>query len=316
MSDTPLYILSLNGGGVRGLATIAFLCKMTAYLKTLRPSFELHTFFDIYAGTSIGALINGFLLVTGKTPEELKLIFKNNIGSIMKMDLTDFIFGIYQTKPKYDGRDKEKFIKSIIGDHKFSSFDKTVIVTAIDVKYRQARIFNSTKVNPALLTSDIINASSAAPCYFPSVRVNNSQDKDEPVRHGWFLDGALIANNPTVCALTSIDPVHKHRRKIVVNIGTGYKVRTISGEKSEDYGTFQWFSTGILTLPANDQLVEQQAKLLLATPDSYLQIDGELPKYMTDTIDDYNHIYLQNLVNLGEQWWDDNKVKFANFFDL
>ena len=108
ISSPPLYILSLNGGGVRGLATISFLCKMTEYLEKKRPGFKLDTFFDIYAGTSIGALICAYFLVSKNTPEEVKHVFKANIGGIMKMDLMDYIFGLYQTKPKYDGVDKEK----------------------------------------------------------------------------------------------------------------------------------------------------------------------------------------------------------------
>ena len=89
----PFYILSINGGGVRGLIVMAFLRKMEAFLKEKNPDFEIYDFFDMYAGTSIGALIVTEFLVQRKKPDNIISFFNENIDRIMLKDVWDKIFG-------------------------------------------------------------------------------------------------------------------------------------------------------------------------------------------------------------------------------
>src|SRR5262245_31631659 len=56
----PKRILSLDGGGVKGIITIAFLEKIEEILKKRScrgDNFRLSDYFDLVGGTSVGALL-------------------------------------------------------------------------------------------------------------------------------------------------------------------------------------------------------------------------------------------------------------------
>ena len=63
----PLRVLSLTGGGYRGLFTASVLAQIVRRLKTTAP---LHQALDVFAGTSIGGLIACGLAV-GRSPTDL-----------------------------------------------------------------------------------------------------------------------------------------------------------------------------------------------------------------------------------------------------
>jgi patatin-like phospholipase/acyl hydrolase len=310
----PFYVLSINGGGVRGLIVMAFLKKMDTYLKEQNPDFEIYNFFDLYAGTSIGALIIAEFLVNRKTPDNILAYLNENVNRIFDKDIWDKIFGKFQTQPMYSGDMKSKSLRDSLGDHKFADFaPKPVIITAYDIGRRSMRIFNSLKVNPDLLTREVVDASSAAPCYYPCVYVSNCHNATDDRDNSWFLDGGIYANNPTLCALLELKKtIAADRQIIVLNIGTGYKLPPLNGWKAQTFGAYQWAMEGVLTIPDSSNLVAQQVEAYVGA-ENYIYIDGPLPSDVSDNADDNSPNNLQYLNAIGEHWWELNKSKFDNF---
>jgi predicted acylesterase/phospholipase RssA len=72
----PRKLLSLDGGGIRGLITIEILAAIERILREQsgKPSLVLADYFDYIAGTSTGAVI-GTLLALGKPVEEIRRIY-------------------------------------------------------------------------------------------------------------------------------------------------------------------------------------------------------------------------------------------------
>lgn len=72
----PRKLLSLDGGGIRGLITIEILARIESIVRAQagRPSLVLADYFDYIAGTSTGAVI-GTLLSLGKPVEEIRRIY-------------------------------------------------------------------------------------------------------------------------------------------------------------------------------------------------------------------------------------------------
>lgn len=50
-------ILSLDGGGIRGMLTATLLVTLENELKTINPEHTLTNCFDFFAGTSTGSII-------------------------------------------------------------------------------------------------------------------------------------------------------------------------------------------------------------------------------------------------------------------
>lgn len=72
----PRKLLSLDGGGIRGLITIEILARIEGILREQsgKPSLVLADYFDYIAGTSTGAVI-GTLLALGKPVDEIRRIY-------------------------------------------------------------------------------------------------------------------------------------------------------------------------------------------------------------------------------------------------
>jgi len=72
----PRKLLSLDGGGIRGLITIEILARIESILRerSRNPSLVLADYFDYIAGTSTGAVI-GTLLALGKPVDDIRRIY-------------------------------------------------------------------------------------------------------------------------------------------------------------------------------------------------------------------------------------------------
>jgi len=77
--DDNLAVLSLDGGGVRGLSPLALLAKLEQTYGT--PSYEI---FDVILGTSTGSII-GSLIAAGLSADEIQKIYREEIHRIFAL---------------------------------------------------------------------------------------------------------------------------------------------------------------------------------------------------------------------------------------
>ncbi|HTU68950.1 MAG TPA: patatin-like phospholipase family protein [Candidatus Baltobacteraceae bacterium] len=73
----PKKLLAIDGGGIRGLIAIEFLCKIEALLRERfdRPQLVLSEYFDYVAGTSTGAII-ATLISLGYSTEAIRRFYR------------------------------------------------------------------------------------------------------------------------------------------------------------------------------------------------------------------------------------------------
>nr|CAH0104999.1 unnamed protein product [Daphnia galeata] len=212
-------ILCMDGGGIRGLVLI----QMLEILESILGG-PVIQYFDCISGTSTGGIVS-LALCTGNSDQECKQLF---------FRLKDRVF--CGSKP-YDSEILESFLKTEFGDRTMADIiGPKVIVTAVkgDTIPADLHIFHNyisaedllsfteeTKGKNAAeqMVWQAARASSAAPVYFRP--------------HDSFLDGALIANNPTLDTLTEITEYNTALNQVgvggcipptlVVSLGTGRK---------------------------------------------------------------------------------------------
>lgn len=313
-NNKPFYILSCNGGGIKGLITVSFLYHMSKYMKTIIPEYQLYNFFDMYAGTSIGSIIIALILVNKYDEDQLLEHFnKKECKQIICKSVWDKLLGIFQNKPEYDGKNKKLLIEKYVNNHKFINFEKRVIIPTYNITKRKPVIFDSKNCNDTVLTKEIVDASSAAPAYFPCVKIHNC---DENNCNDWFIDGGIVTNNPTISAIAKAKKMlkGKNRKIIVINIFTGYKNKIIDGEKAQYYGGPDWLMNNILDISMDESIEIEQAKDLL-DKNCYIEINGPLTD-CSDDIDNISEENMNNLIKTGEEWWLNQSWKIKDIMSL
>lgn len=228
-----LRILSLDGGGTRGVLTVAYLKELFTKInanqaKPVNP-FEA---FDIICGTSTGGIIAMLLGGQCRTLDDAEVLYDEFIEKIFASRSN---YRLVTEQAAYDEKEFEKILFAMAGN--MLLLDTNVldcarvfcVSTMINSNPPQAKIWRnynypsgqssryagSFRIN----TMSAIRATTAAPTFFTPVQWEG----------GLFADGALVANNPTAIALQEAKvlfpgvPV-----ELVVSIGTG----TFSDTKS------------------------------------------------------------------------------------
>jgi predicted acylesterase/phospholipase RssA len=211
---TPFRALSLDGGGIRGIYTAAFLDRLVSQFARIRrvKTLDLGKGFDLLAGTSTGAILACALGVGSPLHEVIDLyrchgpkIFRHRIkGRISAIyramrgstyvrtgdkALRDALTGILKTNRMIDVYEKRGIGLSIpavlMSSHRAWVFKKHVKSGVRDDLY------------PLV---DVCMASTAAPIYRSLGAIKDPGSHDGK-RIQVFADGGLWANNPVLVAL-------------------------------------------------------------------------------------------------------------------
>ena len=208
--DDSTFLLALDGGGVKCLATLQILLFLEKRMKQLKPECgPIKSYFDYIAGTSAGSILTLGFGYQNATPETLRASTFN---------LSEYV--VTGNTP-FSSEKMEQCLKETLGDDiKMDSVKKPrVIVTAVLGEKDPPQLHlmcNFGEPRDDLpgpserKVWEAARASSAAPIYF------------EPFQET-LIDGGVIANNPTLAALTEIVDQEEKEPKIrlVLSIGTG-----------------------------------------------------------------------------------------------
>jgi patatin-like phospholipase/acyl hydrolase len=250
-------IFSCDGGGFRGYLTSQILENIEEELNhSLPPNrgesrLKLGDYFDMYAGTSTGALI-ACGLAFGMSAHEIRNVYEG-LGKLIFPDIdkgkelryrAGILLGTLIHKrlsrvtsvdrfkfsqPLFDGKELKKALEDIFKDVCFGNISKSnkrILVTAYDCWNSLPVVFDShNEQHRSLKVVDILLASSAYPGGFPSHSVPGEGIHDKTAEPGYSLpsdgkkqlplvDGGLIANNPALLALSKYLEQQKSDRQI------------------------------------------------------------------------------------------------------
>ncbi|KAM9028446.1 85/88 kDa calcium-independent phospholipase A2 isoform 2-T2 [Ara ararauna] len=217
-------LLCLDGGGIRGLVLIQLLLAIEKAVG--RPIREI---FDWIAGTSTGGIL-ALAIVHGKSMDYMRCLY---------FRMKDMVF---RGSRPYESEPLDEFLKKEFGEntkmtdvrrpkvmvtgtlcdrqpaelHLFRNYP--VPETKASTEYKTSASFKPLTQPQDQLVWRAARCSGAAPTYFRPI--------------GRFLDGGLLANNPTLDALTEIHEYNKTLIKkgqrqevkklgLVVSLGTG-----------------------------------------------------------------------------------------------
>jgi len=215
--------------------------------------------------------------------------------------------------PKFEAKGKTKALKDNLGDAKIGDVPngKHVLAVTFAIEKRKPMVIKSTKQNYLNLCSyQVADASSAAPTYFPTRELEIPPNSDEEF---WLIDGGVVANNPTMCAISEARRVWTQvslSQMRVLSIGTGFMTRKINGPSSQKWGGLRWMTKGrIMEVLTDERIVAYQA-ITIIDRGNYIRVNAKLlpqpglPQAPDDAMDDVSKTNIKRLKTLGNFWFD------------
>ena len=292
------YILSLDGGGIRGLITARVIAEIEA--RTGRFASQL---FDLIAGTSTGGLLALALAAPGLIGEpaaraaHFVKVFENAEKNIF-VRRGSASFGIMDER--YHSEAFERYLRDYFGESMISEAVCDVLITSYDLVERDVVIwsqFDARKSESADVPFWLAaRSTTAAPTYFDPARLEGGGEGDRS-----FIDGVMAANNPAMCAYAHSIKVAPDKRPFLVSIGTGVSDHPAKRKSDLNWGAAHWAKEILhVLIEGSSEVVDWQLREIIGRS-LYRRIQGHLD-FANEAIDDTSFHNLEALHVDAENW--------------
>lgn len=207
--DKPFRILSLSGGGIRGIFQAVFLSKISKELSA-----PLWSNFDLICGTSTGAIV-GMAVAMDIDIERVVSLYKTRGEKIFSRNL----LAGFQKGAIYDQKVLRDELVDVLGNKQLKDVKTKILISSTSISKYEHRVFTDfptlTKADRNLSAVDVVLSSAAAPTYFSPVTPTGQERA--------YVDGGLWANTPSSLGILFANkyldvPI---RRIKLISIGTG-----------------------------------------------------------------------------------------------
>lgn len=294
-------VLVIDGGGARG----RFAFDLCANIAKSQPV-PLTSLFSMCVGVSVGGFITaaiafGFLDIASKVDETCATFNKLMPAMFQKPNLRARL-GL---APKYDGTGKTATLRKLFGDRKFGEA-KTPLVIVCCTEQGEAVVYKSWDFeHKDLELVKVLDASSAAPGYFPPVEVTPNV---------WMIDGGIRANKPIMIALLAIIKLFKSDvcTVHVLSIGCFYASTStpLNAVTAASMGIIQWLIRRLIDamLGGQDHTSEEIMEGLFGKRFLRLECHGE-----DIGLDDMSEAKAMSLHNTARTTWHNRNNEVLRF---
>ncbi len=294
----PKRILTLDGGGVRGLITLGILQRIEDILKARLPNpeaFRLAHYFDLIAGTSTGSIIATGLALGWKV-EEIKALYDEICPKAFR--ITGWTRGLLG--PIHSANAVEEPLQKALGTEQLQS-DRLLTGLMICSKRfdtgspwvltnnPRSKFWDSDdkshKPNKEYELWRLVRASTAAPLYFEPVEVTITEAGGVyQEQKGIFIDGAVGGfNNPSLQALkVATLPSYGFNWRtgpdnlLIMSLGTGWWRMRQDVTRLSKFWNWQKASTALSAMIQDTVLHNITAMQAISTPRKPWAINSEI----------------------------------------
>ena len=275
MSNNKFKILSIDGGGIRGIFPAMFLVEYEAKLKADgNTNWQVYQNFDFICGTSTGGIM-AIALSLGIPAKDIYDLYYNNANKIFG-DKRWFMTTLFKSSHKRNELEKliqEKFKAANNGiDPRLKDCKKPTCVTIYDLQEGSASILKSQYHDNFVRDYHIpayqaALATSAAPTYFNPYSSEYIDLNGNDKKFHNKVDGGVFCNNPTLTAIIEVQKAFNKNLEdlCVLSIGTGHQKFSDAGilknmwlvssflklakfrhkeDKRNNYGIIYWMLSG------------------------------------------------------------------------
>ncbi len=273
-------VLALDGGGIRGVFSAAFLADFERRFNT-----KVADHFDLIVGTSTGGII-ALGLGLGLSAQQIldfylgngKAIFPSVIPSALRR-----IPGVGFFEPrnyssifrrKFSNRSLEEALKQAFGEETLLGQSvKRLVITSYDLQRSSVKLFKTAhherfRSDLRLPMWQIALATSAAPTYFRAAEANER----------FLVDGGLWGNNPIMVGVTeALGVLEQSPNDVrVMSVGTLDEIRALS-RRTLWGGKVLWAKPAIESMMSGQATAAQGQAALLIGSENILRISPPVP---------------------------------------
>ncbi len=318
-------VLSLDGGGIRGIIPVIVLNYIEKVLRHYDPSRHLHQYFDVISGTSTGGLIalgigspllrNTQTKVPKYSPQSLLSIYVNKGNELFTRKDRKWLSGFSTLyRYKYSIEFMSNLMEEIYGEATLSDAMTPLLITAFDMQNMKPHFFRSAAIQKDpkredFFIKDVARATSAAPTYFPAAKIKSCPPHS---RTYGLVDGGVFANNPGMLAVLEARTLYPEVERFnVISIGTGYTKRSHDIDDVESWGIYQWMSPG-KNVPLLTTMMSGQSDTVHFTLSSLENVNYYRFNILLDPersgMDDVSPENIAYLQHMGHRCVSDNKA--------
>ena len=336
-NDSKLVrILSIDGGGIRGILPGQILVRLEELLQQQDPRSRLADYFDFMAGTSTGGILTClYLFPDPQHPDRPRFSAREAVDLYLEQGDDIFDISLWHRitsgggtlDEKYDADELEDALQRYFSDTWLREMLRPCLITAYDIKRRKPHFFTQHDAHGPgkdFRVRDLARATSAAPTYFEAARIHSRSNIPYPL-----IDGGVFANNPALCAYSecrTLDQgpggrIRKPRAAdmAILSIGTGSRRTSYPWKSAKDWGAIGWIKPVIDIMMAGsaDTVGYHLTQIYNAVekPDQYLRIDPDLGD-ASASMDDASEENLLHLRQAGIEAAEKNEDELRRFAKL
>ncbi|BBB22725.1 patatin family protein [Abyssogena phaseoliformis symbiont OG214] len=307
-------ILSIDGGGVRGIVPAVILSYLEEKIQQLSSNAgaRLADYFDLFAGTSTGGLIIAGLLTPDESGrpkytandivqlylEHSKTIFQSSFIQEVKSasGLLDVKYDVKGINLVYQQYFANQTLKELLKPCLIPVYD---LIQGENYFFRQHKAVVNEKHNYYL--KDAMRAATSAITYFPPANITTVDGLNQHC----FIDGGIFAVNPALSAYAEfrrLNPNLYFVNTMLLSLGTGRQDTHLDCDAIKHWGAVEWRDVGSnLVTTSLSEVCDYQLNTVYGKDSNYFRINPFIKPSHSANIDNSDGEYLDFLYQLGRQ---------------
>ena len=309
--EKKIILLSLDGGGIRGIISCVILKYIEDKLKEIHDeNAKIGDYVDFIAGTSTGALIASLLLSpSDDNPKKAKHSITDALNIYLGEGKNIFskTFWTILNNPLSVLKDNlptlvlEEQLKIVFGETELKDLIRPCAIVSYDTEHQKPKIFNSIDgISPFrnFYVKDICRASSAAPTYFEPAKIKSFADQEFSC-----IDGGVFANNPTFVGFIETQKINFNKyfkdelkyngtaplqEFIIISLGNGSRAKSYKHEHLTGISKSKWVDPLVdIFISTGVDMVDQEMRSMFSLlkpkyQQNYYRFNPEIPESALD----------------------------------
>lgn len=316
-----IRILSIDGGGIRGIIPGQILVDLEAMLNDIEkengkenPNARIADYFDLVVGTSTGGILTcAYLLPDPEQKNKAKYSAQEVVDFYIEHGTEIFkrsawykissLFG--WTNEKFRSKNLEKVLDIYFKDVYLKELLKPCVITSYDIERRHGHFFNQHDAKEDegynFKVIDVARSTSAAPTYFECARIKSARDVSCSL-----IDGGVFINNPALCGYAEACQLFRISAKnmFILSLGTGkIDEETYKYKNSKKWGKIGWIKPLIdIMMSGVAETVDFQLRQIFETiqaKDQYVRLNPDIGSNVDPEMDNASKGNIGGLKELG-----------------